>query len=202
MKTNKTNIKDKYKKYDSIVFIFAIFITTIFGAFLRIRYIDHHSLWFDEGYTVLGSINNIFPWKDFLSASTGRNLYPPLEFLLHHFVIKFFGISDITVRIVPCFFGIMAIPLLGVFGKKISNTIIGICASLLIAFSPLCVYLSSEARYYSHIIFAIIVYGYVTTLYIEKQNVVRTVLLLLAILYIFNISLLFFEFKYGFIKNH
>ena len=177
--------------FENLLFSSILLTITIVGCIFRYHFIDYHSLWFDEGYTIIGAISNIFPFKNFLDGSTAKNAYPPLEFILHHFILKYYGISDLTARIVPCFFGIMAIPLIGFLGKKTASPFVGVCAALFIAFSPLNVYLSSEARYYSHIIFAVIVYTYFVTCFLEKQNIFRTILLFFSIIYIFNVSLLF-----------
>jgi len=74
---------------------------------------------------------------------------PPLHFILLHYWIELFGISEFSVRSLSLLFSVLTIPVLYRFGKKILNRDFSIILVLFFIFSTFNHYHALEARVYS-----------------------------------------------------
>ena len=74
---------------------------------------------------------------------------PPLYFLLLDGWIRLFGGSEAAIRSLSALFGTAAIVLAYVIGRRLATPRVGLVAAALVAFNPLLVWFSQEARPYS-----------------------------------------------------
>jgi hypothetical protein len=122
----------------------AILIVVILAAFaLRIAGIDQQSIWYDEGlsiYYARGSIGD-------LVAGTSASEHPPLHSLLLGLWIAVCSDSELAVRYLSVWWGVLAVALLYHLGRRLPS-VHGTLAALLLATSPLAIWFSQETRGY------------------------------------------------------
>ncbi len=122
------------------------------GAALRFYHLGFNSLWLDEAYTYhFARLSLSEYWQIFQGAS---DFHPPLFYDLEKIGLLF-GNSENSLRIIPAIFGIAAIPLFYLIGKKLFCRPVGIIMAGLITFSPLSIAYSQEARMYTMLLFFI-----------------------------------------------
>ena len=143
---------EKIRKYYLHIFIFLI---VLFGFELRFA-VSNCPLWYDEGHSILVAIKN-FPFgiNEFLFTKDFQ--HTPFYFYFLHFWIKFFGNSEILLRMSSVIFGIASIPMTYVVGKKLYDRNVGIISAILVCVSPLMIYYSIEIRMYMMVTFLVIV---------------------------------------------
>ena len=113
------------------------------GFLLRIYKLSSQSIWLDEAYSIYHSQQN------FAHVISFKDLSPPLYYVLLHFWIRLTGTSEFSVRLLSVFFGTASVFIIYLLGSHIFNKRVGIYSALLVAFSPLHIYFSQEARTYS-----------------------------------------------------
>lgn len=121
----------------------------IINLFIRLFQISDSSIWQDEAYTITESLKSV-P-QIIKDSSVDQN--PPLYFILIHFWVKIFGISEFGVRSFSVFFNALATIALFLFAKKHFNAATAVIASILFSFSKLQIYFSLEARSYELVAF-------------------------------------------------
>lgn len=124
---------------------YILFLLTILGILLRLAYLYHHDVWFDESFTYFISIQSLPQ----LLTATGADNNPPLYYLIIHYWIKIFGESSLSLRIPSLMCGLLLLPTLYYFTKKYYKQSIAVIVVSIACVSPLLVYFSSEARMYS-----------------------------------------------------
>lgn len=125
---------------------FVLLLAIVFvGMVIRLAFVPHGELWFDEAHSIFVAKLPLEKIPDYLSAEEN----PPLFYFLLHFWLKWFGDSDIVLRILPIPFGILAIIAIYFLGRMIFNSSSGLIAALFVALSPLQVWYSVEVRMYS-----------------------------------------------------
>jgi len=124
-----------------------IFITLgsilILGFVLRSYNLSYQSIWLDEAFSIY------YSQQELMNIISLRDPSPPLYYTLLHFWIKFSGISESGVRLLSVIFGTASIFIIYLLGTCILNKEAGIFSAILLAFSPLHIYYSQEARTYS-----------------------------------------------------
>lgn len=131
-------LRDKIIKYR---YNFALIIIFLVSFFLRLYRLGYHDLWYDEVGTV-GYAQ--YPWS---------NWNAPLYWILLHFWIKIFGISEFSLRFPSLLFSFFSVILVFLLGSNLFNKKIGIVASLFIGLSPFHLWYAQEARDYSMVLF-------------------------------------------------
>lgn len=129
-----------------------IFLILIIGILLRFITINQ-SLWLDEAINVVAAKQYDFFY--YVTQYPIGDFHPPGYFALLWLWIKFFGDSEIAVRLPSLIFGVLTIYLTFLIGKNFFNKKIGYIAAFFMAISPLHVYYSQEARMYSFACFAV-----------------------------------------------
>ena len=116
------------------------------GFFLRFYALGGESFWFDEKMSLYFSQNDPV---SILNPPSYETHIPPLYYMLLHFWMGLFGISEFAVRSLSAVFGSLSIFALYKLGKYLFNVKIAIYSSLICAISILQIYFSQEARMYS-----------------------------------------------------
>lgn len=121
----------------------------ILGAVLRLHDLGGPAFDGDELYAL--RIQGLSPAA--AAAVVGRSafhdLHPPLSYLLFLPWIALFGPAESAVRSLPLLLGVVSIALLGLLGRRIGGTWMGLAAAAFLAFNPLNIAYSQEARPYA-----------------------------------------------------
>lgn len=115
----------------------AILIISIIALGLRSYRLGTCDFWYDEVYSILISKNFLFNWN------------PPIYFVILHYWIKLFGVSEFALRFPSLVFSVVSIPCLFFLGKQIFNSRVGLYASLVMCLSSFHLWYAQEARPYS-----------------------------------------------------
>lgn len=115
---------------------------TLIATVLRLYHLGGNSLWIDEAWSLFASSQpwHLIPFSD---------IHPPLYYWLLKIGVMVFGHEEWGIRMVSALLGIIAVPLTYVLGKEIAGRNIGLFAAAMMAFSPLAIYYSQEARMYT-----------------------------------------------------
>lgn len=114
----------------------------------------NQSLWLDEAINVVHSQKYNF-W-DFVTVYSLGDFHPPLHFAILWIWTHLFGTSEIIVRIPSVIFGVLTVWFTYLIGKNLFSKKIGLIAAVILAFNPLHVYYSQEARMYSLAAFSVV----------------------------------------------
>jgi mannosyltransferase len=121
------------------------------GAVLR--FTPATPLWLDEALSV-----NIAkaPLGD-IAGLLERDGHPPLYYWMLHGWIELFGDGPVAVRSLSAVFGLIAIALVFVLGRRLGGPALGLVAAAVLAVSPYGVRYSSEARMYELVVVFVLV---------------------------------------------
>ena len=117
------------------------------AAALRWYRIDAQSLWYDEGISA-HQLTRSFP--EILRAAA-LDTHPPLYYWSLKAWADAFGSSELALRSLSAAWGVLAVVLTFLLGRRLFGTLAGTLAALLLAVSPLSVYYSQEVRMYSQV---------------------------------------------------
>src|SRR3954465_433426 len=118
----------------------------VLAAVLRFATIDQQSYWLDEAFTV-GLLREDFPHM--LKYMTETELTPPLYYVLAWPWAHVFGTGEAALRSFSALIGIAVVPVAYLAGREAVSRTAGVVTAALVAFNPLLVWYSQEARPYS-----------------------------------------------------
>ena len=124
----------------------ALGLLVLAGAALRFATLDGQSLWYDEAVTAqlvrmdLGSMLDAIP----SSEST-----PPLYYALNWLWTQAFGTGEVGLRSLSALLGTATIPIVFELARRLGGERAGNVAAALVAFNPMLVWFSQEARAYA-----------------------------------------------------
>lgn len=116
----------------------------ILGLCLRLYHLGTPSLWLDEIGQAVAALNT---WAGLFNVVAGH-LSPPLDYMLLKMVLVL-GHSDWIVRLPAFVYGVVSLPLMFVFTRKISDEETAVLGMAGLSLSPMAVAYSQEARMYS-----------------------------------------------------
>lgn len=119
---------------------------TVTGAVLRFATLSTQSFWLDEAIAINSARLDLGGMIDSLARTEGN---PPLYFGLLDGWMRVFGTSEAAVRSLSALAGTATIPLAFAIGRRLATPPVGIAAAALVAFNPLLVWFSQEARPYA-----------------------------------------------------
>lgn len=141
-----------------------ILILLILLAFwLRLHNIDAFSFWTDEGLTPLRSgysIPEIFSNKIIIQDGITNDTHPAFYFLIIHFTRQIFGETDFAFRFPSALAGVLLIPVMFQFGRRLRDDWVGFVAAFLTAVNPLYLWYANEARMYTIFVLLMAVASY------------------------------------------
>jgi hypothetical protein len=139
-----------------------VFITLV-GAGLRVLLLRQKGMWLDETFSVWLADHTV---ADMLQWIARIDQHPPLYYLLLHYWIALKGDTPYYVRLLSVLFGAGTIPIIYLIGKRMSGTVMGLAAAVLLAFSPFNIYYAQETRMYTCLTFnaAVAIYALVRLL--------------------------------------
>jgi hypothetical protein len=119
---------------------------TIAAAAVRFATVDVQSYWFDEALTakLVG-----MPFGGMLSALPHTELTPPLYYVVAWPWLHVVGSHEAALRSLSALFGIAVVPVAYLIGRELASRAVGLAGAALVAFNPLLIWYSQEARPYS-----------------------------------------------------
>lgn len=117
----------------------------LLNFFLKFAFVTYEEIGLDEPFTIYHAQ---FDFGTIIEQLKKYN-NPPLYELIVHVWIKLFGISPLSVRMLPLIFASLGPVALYFFGKRFFSTEIALASSLLLSFSDLLFYYSHDCRVYS-----------------------------------------------------
>ncbi len=122
----------------------------------------NQSLWLDEATTALVARMDL---SDFFTKFMPADFHPPLYYLVVNLWSRFFGYSEIALRMPSVIFGVLTVCVIYVIAKDLKYKW-PIVPALFLATSSLHIYYSQEARMYSMATFLV---SLIFLLFIKKQ---------------------------------
>lgn len=116
------------------------------GGLLRWELLGVRSLWYDEGYSLFVARMG---WRGILDFLRHHDAHPAGYYLLLSLWTRWFGESLVTARFPSFAFGVVAVALTWVLGRRLHSSAAGAVAALLVATHPFQVVASNEMRMYS-----------------------------------------------------
>lgn len=98
------------------------------------------------------------------------NPRPLLYFLNHYLVAPLLPLDELGLRLLPALFGVLAIPAIYLVGRRLVGPRAALLGAGLLTFSPLHVYYSQFARYWSLVFLLCSVYPFVLYLGVRDRN--------------------------------
>ena len=117
----------------------------ILNLLTKSLYLTSQEIGLDEPFSIYHAQ---FGWVTAIAQLKGYN-NPPLFEMLLHIWIKLFGISPLSVRVLPLLITCFSPLVLFYFGKRNFSTAVAVTSSLLLSFSSLLLYYAHDCRVYS-----------------------------------------------------
>lgn len=129
----------------------------ILGGIMRLAALGRWSLWTDELYNL-----GLMPVSALLAEGVPADQHPPLYYLMLEQVLRW-GRSEWLMRLPSALAGLLTIPVMWRVGVALKRPQLGLLAAALLAFAPLHVWYSREARMYgpAMLFWAAAIYFYV-----------------------------------------
>lgn len=121
----------------------ALALLILAGVVLRFGGLGQESIWLDEATSVLiarMSVPSVVAWA-------AADIHPPVYYLFLHFWVGL-GDSEFGVRALSAVFGVLAVIIVYVLGRRLFDVEVGMLSALLLALAPLHIWYSQEARMY------------------------------------------------------
>lgn len=116
----------------------------LFTAALALPGIGAQSLWFDEGWSAYGAAQ-----PDLAAAAASDSTNPPLYYMLLHVTARLWGDSELGLRVVSLFAGLMSMALAARWLREQHNRPAALSGTAMLAILPLFWWALREARMYT-----------------------------------------------------
>lgn len=128
----------------------------LFAFVLRVFHLGAQAIWWDESlslYRATRDLPTILANTIVIQKVVTTDLQPPMYFLILHFLVGAFGISEFALRFLSLASDVGSVALLYVLGRRMFSSAVGLLTALLGAFSPFYVWFAQEARPYALVLF-------------------------------------------------
>lgn len=134
---------------ERILFAGGLAVLLILGAVLRLHDLGLPAYDCDELYALRIQGLSLKAMASVVGRSAFHDLSPPLSYLLFLPWIALFGTAEAAVRSLPLLLGLVSVALLGLLGRRIGGVWPGLAGAAFLAFNPLHIAYSQEARPYA-----------------------------------------------------
>jgi 4-amino-4-deoxy-L-arabinose transferase-like glycosyltransferase len=131
------------------LFLGGLTVLLIAAAVLRIHDLGLSAYDCDELYALRIQGLSLHEIASVVGRSAFHDLHPPLSYLLFMPWIALFGTGEAAVRSLPMLLGLVSVALAGLVGRRIGGVWTGLAAAGFLAFNPLHIAYSQEARPYA-----------------------------------------------------
>ena len=173
--------QDTVSKRPTQAIILVILVLILLLAYaLRLVNLEAFSFWTDEGLTPLRSgydLLEIVSNRIIIQDGVTKDTHPPLYYLIIHFTRQMFGESDFAYRYPSLLAGVLLVPLLYQFARRLQSNLAGLFAALLVAVNPLQIYYGNEARMYTIVVLLAAAASYVLWRALSGADLRRSLLL-------------------------
>lgn len=118
-----------------------LFLLFAMALLLRLMNLGGKSLWLDEAFSALNA-----PRPEVALPLTAIDPHPPLYYTLLHYWLPLAGDGEAMLRLPSALISLLSIGLLYMLARRLSNRRVALLAAALLAFAPLNVWYSQEAR--------------------------------------------------------
>lgn len=124
----------------------------LLALLIRLISIDKpFGIWYDEMYSyIFSSKSSVI---EITKTLMRYDFHMPLYYFYVHFWMKFFGTSDVALRLSSVLWGVLSIPALYCLGKTYRSKALGYFLAVISCLSPVMIYYSQEIRFYGMLMF-------------------------------------------------
>ena len=174
-----------------LIIFWILAVILVGAAALRLYNLEEESLWLDECFTLDYASKPI----NSLIETLKKDVHPIGYYLPQHLLLEYFGSSEMVLRILSVFFGVMSVFLTFILARKLFSWKEGLLAAFLMAISYTSILYSQEAKMYSMfaVFFLLSLYSFIR--FLEKPsyfNVLFFSLSIILLLYTHIIGLALF----------
>jgi 4-amino-4-deoxy-L-arabinose transferase-like glycosyltransferase len=133
------------------ILVWLLVLLTLLAFGLRVYGLDRRSLWTDEGLSVYRArqdVAGILSGEIVIQGTASQDTQPPLYFLLLHLQRQLVGENGFGLKFLSAAWGVLAVPLFYVLGRRLLSASAGLVTALLGCTSPLYLWYSQEMRMY------------------------------------------------------
>ena len=145
-----------------------IWIILAIGSILRLISLNQ-SLWLDEGINIVAAQK--FSFVGMITQYAQADFHPPGHFAIIWIWGRLFGFSEVSMRMPSVIFGVLAIFLVYLIGRKLVSREVGLISALLFAINPLHIFYSQDARMYSLATLAVAVNIFLLIKIIKEEKI-------------------------------
>jgi mannosyltransferase len=148
----------------------ALLAIVLLGLVLRVYHLAAQSFWWDEVFSAAVSTQAL----PAIISRTSADVHPPLYYFLLHYWENLFGTSDFAIRFLSVIFGVSAIPMIYVLGRRLFDKEVGIISALILAISSFNIQYSQEARMYSLMVLLALLSMYFFVRFLERNTLLTS----------------------------
>lgn len=156
--------------------IISLLLFVLFGSVLRLYNLSSQSYWMDEGYTV-NAVMSVSEHGNTVLDS-GKNYSCPTYCYPTAYLVKVFGDTPATYRLLAVLAGLLLIPTIFLITRRLFNKHIALLASFFLTFSYWQVAWSRQARWYTlfTLLFWLGLFFFYQSLYSNKRKYLNIIL--------------------------
>ncbi len=125
-----------------------LLIITLIALALRFYNLTYHSLWFDEAISVYWARQSV-PRILEVGLTLVEDRLPPLYYLFLKGWTSLFGFSEVSVRSLSVFWGVLLVPVIATIAAMLFNRRVAVITTFFVALNPFLIWYSQEARMYA-----------------------------------------------------
>jgi mannosyltransferase len=144
-------VESRWLRSDRLALLCALTGIVLGGAALRFAGLGLQSYHHDEVITAMRVLPGSF--KEMLHAVKASESNPPLYYVLAWLWSKLFGTGEFGLRSLSAVFGAATIPVAYLIGRELAHRRAGLILAALVAFNPMLIWYSQEARSYALLVF-------------------------------------------------
>jgi len=133
-----------YSRRDISLLLFLLLLIIVLAAGLRFYDLGTQSLWSDEGNSAALASRSFAQ----IARDAASDIHPPLYYWLLRLWTRTFGTTEVGLRSLSAFLGILLVLVIFGLGTRIFNRTTGLAAAFIAAITPFQVYYGQEARMY------------------------------------------------------